>query len=89
MTKNYILLDEIQFVDNFVGVLSGFLHMNNVDVYVSGSNINCSERYIFDRQIFRQYQYFSTNDQYNIVVGEYSGNRQQVVKSTLLDRLCQ
>ncbi len=35
---NYIILDEIQLVDNFVGVLLTLMHMRNVDVYVSGSN---------------------------------------------------
>lgn len=36
--KYYILLDEIQKVDNFVPVLNGFLYKKNVDVYVTGSN---------------------------------------------------
>ena len=35
---HYILLDEIQLVDNFVSVLNGFLRINNVDTYVTGSN---------------------------------------------------
>jgi len=34
----YILLDEIQFVNDFEDVLNGFLHIENLDVYVSGSN---------------------------------------------------
>lgn len=34
----YILLDEIQLADNFVGVLNGLLKLPNVDVYVTGSN---------------------------------------------------
>lgn len=34
----YIILDEIQKVDNFVGVLNGFLRIDNVDTYVTGSN---------------------------------------------------
>lgn len=36
--KYYILLDEIQKVDDFVPVLNGFLYKENVDVYVTGSN---------------------------------------------------
>ncbi len=36
--KYYILLDEIQKVDDFVPVLNGFLYKDNVDVYVTGSN---------------------------------------------------
>ena len=34
----FLLLDEIQFVPNFEDTLNGFLHIPNVDVYVTGSN---------------------------------------------------
>ena len=34
----YIILDEIQKVSDFESVLNGFLHIENVDVYVTGSN---------------------------------------------------
>lgn len=34
----YVLLDEIQKADNFVDVLNGFLHIPNMDIYVTGSN---------------------------------------------------
>lgn len=34
----YILLDEIQLLDNFEAVLNGYLRKDNVDVYVTGSN---------------------------------------------------
>ncbi len=34
----YILLDEIQFVDKFEGVLNTLINMKNVDTYVTGSN---------------------------------------------------
>lgn len=36
--KYYILLDEIQEVKSFESVLIGFMHINNVDIYVTGSN---------------------------------------------------
>ena len=37
--KEYILLlDEIQFVKEFEDALNGFLHIQNIDVYVTGSN---------------------------------------------------
>ena len=35
---HYILLDEIQLVNNFESVVNGFLHIPNADVYVTGSN---------------------------------------------------
>ena len=34
----YLLLDEVQLLDCFESVLNGYLHMDNVDVYVTGSN---------------------------------------------------
>ena len=36
--KYYIILDEVQKVEEFESVLIGFLHMKNVEVYVTGSN---------------------------------------------------
>ncbi len=37
-TDYYLLLDEIQILDSFVGTLNGFLTHENYDVYVTGSN---------------------------------------------------
>ena len=34
----YILLDEVQLLGEFESVLNGFMHIPNVDVYVTGSN---------------------------------------------------
>ena len=35
---HYILLDEVQLVDEFEDVLNSYLHVSNVDVFVTGSN---------------------------------------------------
>lgn len=37
-TTNFIFLDEIQLVDDFIGVLLSLMHTPNTEVYVSGSN---------------------------------------------------
>ncbi len=34
----YLLLDEVQLMDDFESVLNGFLYIDNLDVYVTGSN---------------------------------------------------
>ncbi|WP_156286071.1 ATP-binding protein [Oceanivirga salmonicida] len=36
--KYYLLLDEVQLMTDFEDVLNGFLHLDNIDVYVTGSN---------------------------------------------------
>ena len=40
----YLLLDEIQMLDCFAAVLNGYLHKNNMDVYVTGSNAKLLSR---------------------------------------------
>lgn len=37
-TTYYLLLDEVQLLDNFEAVLNGFLRHDNLDIYVTGSN---------------------------------------------------
>lgn len=34
----YVILDEIQYVDGFIDTINGLRHIDNVDVYVTGSN---------------------------------------------------
>lgn len=34
----YVMIDEVQMLEDFVDVLNGFLHIENIDVYVTGSN---------------------------------------------------
>lgn len=34
----YLIIDEVQLLDRFVDVLNSFMHIDNVDVYVTGSN---------------------------------------------------
>lgn len=36
--KYYVLIDEIQMLTEFVDVLNGFLHIPNLDIYVTGSS---------------------------------------------------
>lgn len=36
--RYYVILDEIQLVEDFVELLLGLMHLSSVDVYVSGSN---------------------------------------------------
>lgn len=40
----YVLLDEVQLLDDFVDILNSLLRMGNVDVYVTGSNAHLLSR---------------------------------------------
>lgn len=35
---HYVMIDEVQMLEDFVDVLNGFLHIKNLDVYITGSN---------------------------------------------------
>ena len=46
----YIIIDEVQLMDEFVDVLNSFRHIENADTYVTGSNsISCHP--IFQRSL--------------------------------------
>ena len=52
----YVLLDEVQMMDQFEDVLNGLLHIPNVDVYVSGSNAKFLSKDIITEFRGRGYQ---------------------------------
>ena len=37
----YIILDEVQYMDEFEDVLNSLMHIPNIDIYVTGSNSKC------------------------------------------------
>ena len=52
----YVLLDEVQMLDEFEDVLNGLLHIDNVDVYVTGSNAKFLSKDIITEFRGRGYQ---------------------------------
>lgn len=52
----YILLDEVQMLDEFEDVLNGLLHIENADVYVTGSNAKFLSKDIITEFRGRGYQ---------------------------------
>jgi predicted AAA+ superfamily ATPase len=45
----YILLDEVQLLEEFEEVLNSLLHIKNVDVYVTGSNSKFLSKDVMER----------------------------------------
>ena len=52
----YILLDEIQYVNEFEDVLNSYLSIENADVYVTGSNSKFLSKDVITEDLISRYQ---------------------------------
>ena len=57
----YILLDEIQLVKDFEGVLNGFLYERNLDVYVTGSNSKFLQNFVVEEMKSKFFRFHFLN----------------------------
>ncbi|MGM9708012.1 MAG: ATP-binding protein, partial [Prevotella sp.] len=70
----YILLDEVQMLDEFEDVLNGLLHIENADVYVTGSNAKFLSKDIITEFRGRGYQIHVQPLSFAEFMSAYSGN---------------
>lgn len=70
----YILLDEVQMLDEFEDVLNGLLHIENTDVYVTGSNAKFLSKDIITEFRGRGYQIHVQPLSFAEFMSAYSGN---------------
>lgn len=70
----YILLDEVQMLDEFEDVLNGLLHIENADVYVTGSNAKFLSKDIITEFRGRGYQIHVHPLSFAEFMSAYSGN---------------
>lgn len=70
----YILLDEVQMLDEFEDVLNGLLHIENTDVYVTGSNAKFLSKDIITEFRGRGYQIHVQPLCFAEFMSAYSGN---------------
>ena len=72
----YILLDEVQMLDEFEDVLNGLLHIPNADVYVTGSNARFLSKDIITEFRGRGYQIHVSPLSFAEFMTVYDGDKQ-------------
>ena len=72
----YILLDEVQMLDEFEDVLNGLLHIPNADVYVTGSNAKVLSKDIITEFRGRGYQIHVSPLSFAEFMSVYEGDRE-------------
>lgn len=75
--RHYVLLDEIQLVADFESVLNGFLHLPNLDVYVTGSNSRFLSSDIVTEFRGRSYEIHLYPLSFAEFMSVYDGSREQ------------
>ena len=72
----YILLDEVEMIDEFEYVLNGLLHIPNADVYVTGSNAKFLSKDIITEFRGRGYQIHVSPLSFAEFMSVYEGDRE-------------
>lgn len=72
----YILLDEVQMLDEFEDVLNGLLHIENADVYVTGSNAKFLSKDIITEFRGRGFQIHVSPLCFSEFMSVYSGTKE-------------
>lgn len=73
----YILLDEVQMMDEFEDVLNGLLHIPNADVYVTGSNAKFLSKDIITEFRGRGYQIHISPLSFLEFMSVYQGSKEE------------
>ena len=72
----YVLLDEVQMMDQFEDVLNGLLHIPNVDVYVTGSNAKFLSKDIITEFRGRGYQIHVSPLSFSVFMTTYNDSKE-------------
>ena len=82
---HYILLDEIQLLEHFEDVLNGFLNIQNVEVYVTGSNAKFLSKDIITEFRGRGYEIKMYPLSFREYMSAYQGSVQAGLNEYMLD----
>lgn len=80
----YILLDEVQMLDDFVDVLNGFLKKQNVDIYVTGSNAKFLSKDVITEFRGRGFEIRVYPLSFSEYMSEYQGSLQSGINEYML-----
>jgi len=80
----YILLDEVQLITHFEDVLNGLLHVNNCDVYVTGSNAKFLSKDIITEFRGRGDQIHINSLSFSEFLSVYNGSKDDAWKEYML-----
>mgnify|MGYP004442561963 FL=1 len=81
---HYLLLDEVQLLDNFEEVLNGFLKKDNVDIYVTGSNAKFLSKDIVTEFRGRGFEVKMFPLNFSEYMSAYSGSKQAGLNEYML-----
>ena len=73
----YILLDEVQMMEDFEDVLNGLLHIPNADVYVTGSNAKFLSKDIITEFRGRGFQIHVSPLSFSEFMSAYQGTKEE------------
>lgn len=80
----YILLDEVQLITHFEDVLNGLMHVNNCDVYVTGSNAKFLSKDIITEFRGRGDQIHINPLSFSEFISVYNGSKEDAWKEYML-----
>ena len=80
----YILLDEVQLITHFEDVLNGLMHVNNCDVYVTGSNAKFLSKDIITEFRGRGDQIHINPLSFSEFLSVYNGSKEDAWKEYML-----
>lgn len=80
----YILLDEVQMLDDFVDVLNGFMKKQNVDIYVTGSNAKFLSKDVITEFRGRGFEIRVYPLSFSEYMSEYQGSLQSGINEYML-----
>mgnify|MGYP002648066939 CR=1 FL=1 len=76
----YVLLDEVQLLTDFVDVLNGLMHIENVDLYVTGSNARFLSRDIITEFRGRGQQIYVSSLTFSELMTFYDGTKEEALE---------
>lgn len=78
--KYYLILDEVQMLDDFEDVLNGLMHIENVDIYVTGSNARFLSKDVITEFRGRGFQIHVSPLTFAEIMSFYNGTKEDALE---------